>query len=170
MIAEPGAIDVKPFVLSQEDREMIKRNDDQRVFIDGFKDVGEGRLYKGYYNKKTGHRDGLGIQFWPDGSKYEGMWSEDKAHGRGRMVHANGDFYEGDWRDDKANGFGVFVDSANARYEGEWVDDMQHGQGQETWDKGSACYRGTFVRGKKNGLGRFDWADGSYYEGNFVDG
>ncbi len=32
---------------------------------------------------------------WPDGSKYEGMWKAGKAHGKGRMTHANGDVYEG---------------------------------------------------------------------------
>lgn len=54
----------------------------------------------------TGERDGVGMQFWPDGSKYEGMWRHDKASGHGRMTHANGDVYEGEWREDKANGKG----------------------------------------------------------------
>jgi hypothetical protein len=113
-----------------------------RVFIDGYKDVGEGRLYKGQFNKKTGERDGVGIQIWPDGSKYEGIWRRDKANGRGRMTHANGDMYEGQWRDDKANGNGVFVDANNAMYTGEWVEDTQHGYGEEQWDNGAARYKG----------------------------
>lgn len=46
----------------------------QTVYIDEFKDVGDGKLYKGQWNKRTGEREGAGIQFWPDGSKYEGMW------------------------------------------------------------------------------------------------
>ncbi len=29
---------------------------------------------------------------------------------------------------------------------------------------------GQFWKGKKNGKGRFEWEDGSYYEGDFVDG
>jgi hypothetical protein len=33
----------------------------ERVYIDEFKDVGDGRLYKGQWNKKTGERDGVGI-------------------------------------------------------------------------------------------------------------
>lgn len=95
----------------------------QRVYIDEYKDVGDGKLYKGQWNKKTGERDGVGIQFWPDGSKYEGLWKKDKANGKGRMTHANGDIYDGEWKDDKANGFGTFVDSNNATYEGQWLDD-----------------------------------------------
>lgn len=82
-----------------------------RVYINEFKDVGEGRLYKGQYNKRMGERDGVGVQIWPDGSRYEGLWRRDKANGRGRMTHANGDMYEGDWKEDKANGKGVFLDS-----------------------------------------------------------
>jgi hypothetical protein len=32
-----------------------------RVYIDEFKDVGDGRLYKGQWNKKTLERDGVGV-------------------------------------------------------------------------------------------------------------
>ena len=74
------------------------------------------------------------------------------------------------WKDDKANGFGVFIDTNNARYEGAWLDDMQHGYGEEIWDNGSAKYLGNFYKGKKSGRGRFEWEDGSYYDGDFVDG
>lgn len=104
------------------------------VYIDEFKEVGEGKLYKGQWNKRTGEREGLGLQFWPDGSKYEGQWLRGQAFGKGRMTHANGDVYEGQWRADKAQGFGVFVDSqSDAKYEGYWAEDLQHGDGIETW-------------------------------------
>ncbi|CDW77644.1 morn repeat protein [Stylonychia lemnae] len=145
----------------------------ERVYIDQYKDVGDGKLYKGQWNKKLGERDGVGIQLWPDGSKYEGMWRKNKANGRGRMTHRNGDLYDGNWSDDKANGFGIFIDSNNAKYEGQWQNDLQHGQGIETWGDPQnikAAYTGEFYKGKKNGKGRFDWEDGSYYEGGFVDG
>lgn len=46
-----------------------------------------------YRNKKSSMRDGLGVQLWPDGSKYEGMWRSGKCNGKGRMTHANGDIY-----------------------------------------------------------------------------
>jgi hypothetical protein len=96
----------KPFSLTSLELEKLTAEEltIPRVFINTYKDVGEGRLYRGQYNKRTGERDGLGIQVWPDGSRYEGMWRRDKANGRGRMTHANGDMYEGQWREDKANG------------------------------------------------------------------
>jgi hypothetical protein len=46
-------------------------------------------------NAKTDMRDGVGVMFWPDGSKYEGHWRRDKANGKGRIIHANGDVYYG---------------------------------------------------------------------------
>ena len=45
-----------------------------------------------------------GVITWPDGSKFEGMFRNNKANGRGRLLHANGEVYEGNWIDDKTNG------------------------------------------------------------------
>jgi hypothetical protein len=53
------------------------------------------------------------------------------------------------------------------------MNDAQHGYGEEVWggeDSGRTRYTGTFYKGKKQGRGRFEWADGSYYEGEFIDG
>lgn len=120
-----------PFFLTSLE---IDSNDGvERVYINEYKEVGDGKLYKGQWSKRKGERDGVGVQFWPDGSKYEGMWRKDQANGKGRMTHANGDIYDGGWMDDKANGYGIFVDVNNAKYEGYWVEDQQHGQGIETW-------------------------------------
>jgi hypothetical protein len=57
------------------------------------------------------------------GSIYEGYWKNDKANGRGRLIHADKDIYEGEWQDDKAHGYGVYYHADGARYEGNWVDD-----------------------------------------------
>lgn len=43
------------------------------------------------------HKYGPGVEYWPDGSRYEGEFINDKATGKGRYWHANGDFYEGDF-------------------------------------------------------------------------
>jgi len=63
-----------------------------------------GAKYEGQWDEKTGMRDGIGVQIWPDGSVYEGYWKNDKAHGVGRLIHADKDIYEGDWINDKAHG------------------------------------------------------------------
>ena len=43
----------------------------------------------------AGKRHGTGMQIWEGGAKYEGQWSNDKANGKGRLIHADGDVYDG---------------------------------------------------------------------------
>lgn len=40
-------------------------------------------------------RNGRGKQVWEDFSLYEGYWIDDKANGRGRLIHGDGEVYEG---------------------------------------------------------------------------
>ena len=50
---------MQPFKLNVAE---IKQSDGVvRVYIDEFKDVGGGKLYKGQWDKKMGQRDGVGI-------------------------------------------------------------------------------------------------------------
>ena len=90
-----------------------------------------GRVTKGPVTMKNGatytgqwmdgySRDGYGTQLWPDGSRYEGMWRNDKANGQGKLVHADGDIYEGQWVNDKAEGTGTYSHANGAYYEGQW--------------------------------------------------
>ena len=62
------------------------------------------------------------------------------------------------------------MDMSGAKYSGTWLNDLQHGTGEESWNNGKTKYTGMFFKGKKNGKGRFEWEDGSFYEGDFVDG
>ena len=55
------------------------------------------------------------MQTWPDNSRYEGFWKDDKADGFGKLIHADGDVYEGEWKDDKANGEGVYIHANGTR-------------------------------------------------------
>lgn len=59
---------------------------------DGNEPVDEfGRVNKGPFTLRNGatytgqwldgQRDGMGTQLWPDGSRYEGQWRNDKANG-----------------------------------------------------------------------------------------
>ena len=61
-------------------------------------------VYQGQWNPTTQEREGLGVQIWSDGSRYEGLWKNGMANGYGRLIHASGDVFEGDWLDDMANG------------------------------------------------------------------
>ena len=54
--------------------------------------------YTGYVRKEDGVRQGPGIIVWPDSTRYEGQWQNDKAEGKGKLFHADGDVYTGDWK------------------------------------------------------------------------
>lgn len=124
-------------------------------------------IYIGEWNS-SGEKHGKGIQIWPDGSKYEGEWVNNKTNGFGRLIHANGDYYEGNWAEDKASGLGIYVHANGIKYEGDWKEDQQHGQGKEIWPDG-AYYEGSYKAGSKCGQGKFTWADGSSFVGEFLN-
>jgi hypothetical protein len=46
---------------------------------------------------KTNRKDGLGVQLYPDGARYEGTFKDGLFHGWGKMSQANGDVYMGEW-------------------------------------------------------------------------
>jgi hypothetical protein len=83
-----------------------------------------GAKYEGEWLSGRDVRDGRGIQIWSDGSRYEGYWRNNRAHGKGRLIHSDGDIYEGQWKDDKAHGFGKYVHVDGSSYEGYWKEDL----------------------------------------------
>lgn len=135
---------------------------------DGLSGPGNQILYQGEWDANNGLRHGKGTQIWPDGSRYDGYWRNDRANGPGRLIHADGDVYQGDWEDDKAHGWGQYMHLDGSTYEGYWEYDKQHGRGKEKWPDG-AEYEGDYLDGKKHGFGRFTWSDRSQFEGQFVD-
>lgn len=154
-------------------------NSTQTSQMKGWRTLEGGAKYNGEWDINRGVRQGKGTQIWPDGSRYDGYWMNDRANGPGRLIHAEGDVYQGDWVDDKAHGWGQYISAVKlnnmpygqldcSTYEGYWQNDKQHGRGREQWPDTSE-YEGDYVDGKKHGTGRFSWADGSVYEGEFYD-
>jgi len=84
------------------------------------------RVYTG--NWAYDEKDGLGTQFYPDGSRYEGEFKRGKRHGRGTLFNVNGTTYVGEWVDDVQCGFGTLT-AENWVYEGQFHNGQREGQG-----------------------------------------
>eukprot|EP00929_Paragymnodinium_shiwhaense_P031804 TRINITY_DN17744_c0_g1_i1.p1 TRINITY_DN17744_c0_g1~~TRINITY_DN17744_c0_g1_i1.p1 ORF type:complete len:1187 (-),score=193.92 TRINITY_DN17744_c0_g1_i1:252-3812(-) len=133
-----------------------------------------------------------GLVTFSDGSKYEGQFSGQRKHGRGKYRHADGYTYDGDWVNDVQEGSGVerladgsvyegefrggqktgqgkFTFSTGGSYDGAFLDDQMHGQGSYTWSDGRA-YSGHWMRNTMHGTGVMTWQDGRKYTGQFVEG
>ena len=94
----------------------------------------------------NGRKHGRGTYVYPDGSKYEGYWFDNKFL-YGRMIYSQGDAYIGYWLDDKADGNGTYLNSRGQKYVGSWKEDMQHGYGKETRRSDGTSYEGFYNQG-----------------------
>lgn len=74
-------------------------------------------------------REGMGVYFYEDGSRYEGLWHHNVRQGKGSQFFANGDVYVGDWLNDQQCGFGTLTKANKDVYEGEWLNGQREGQG-----------------------------------------
>ena len=118
------------------------------------------------YRDSLGKKQGFGIQKMKDGSRFCGIFSNDKVNGWGIYKHKNGDIYRGQYVNDKTNGYGEYSHSNGAIYYGYWINDMQFGVGYEIWND-SSQYSGEYNNGKKEGIGTYIWADGAKYRGEW---
>jgi len=75
----------------QFEKQLGKREGREMVILEN------GARYEGEWLTSSSVRQGQGIQVWPDGSMYEGYWADNKANGKGRLIHADGDVYDGHW-------------------------------------------------------------------------
>ena len=64
--------------------------------------------------------DCLGSYTFPDGTKYEGEWKDDKKHGQGTYIYSDGIKWVGGFKDDKLYGQGIYVYPDGLKESGEW--------------------------------------------------
>ncbi|KAJ8279854.1 hypothetical protein COCON_G00069200 [Conger conger] len=99
--------------------------------LGGYTRVTEGR----------GQKLGVGVQEWPDGSRYEGEIVSGLKQGEGVFTWANGELYEGSF-----------------------YKDYRHGIGTYSWPEGSR-FQGKFYRNRKEGYGIQHFPDGTTFQG-----
>jgi len=118
-------------------------------------------IYEGQW--KDDFRDGMGVEVYPDGSKFQGK------EGYGIFEWADNSFYAGNFQNGEINGFGVYQWPDKKKFEGFWMNNLMHGEGVFTWQDGRK-YKGAYVQDKKEGYGELSWPDGKLFKGFWKNG
>merc|ERR1711990_1016591 len=112
-------------------------------------------------------KDGKGTFYYPDGSIYEGQWTDDRKHGQGTYTYPNGDTYEGNWTHDLRNGTGTYTyASSGSRYIGQWVNGKADGPGELVHS--NHRYQGACVDGSIQGAGKYIFELGCEQHGEYI--
>ncbi|XP_042338116.1 ankyrin repeat and MYND domain-containing protein 1 isoform X2 [Plectropomus leopardus] len=104
-------------------------------------------------------RQGLGVQGWPDGARYEGEFVNGFKHGKGRYTWKNGEFYEGSFYKDYRHGDGVYCWPTGHKFTGKFYLNRKEGYGQQLFSDG-AVFQGLYHADQRFGPGVFTYPDG----------
>lgn len=127
----------------------------------------DGKTEQGRWeNGKLVEADNLEVTL-NDGSVYRGGVVYDKASGQGEIVYKDGSRYKGGWKDSCWHGEGVYLALGDSIY-GYWENGLLNG---DVYCKNkNYTYVGEVYNGLPDGIGRLLTSDGSYYNGQWVEG
>ena len=111
-------------------------------------------------------RQGLGVQIFENGSRYEGQWLNGYQEGFGQIKFQSGEEYCGQWHLGHQHGLGVYK-AQKGTYSGFWSKGVRNGYGQLS--DHSSTFRGEWCAGKKHGCG-VQTKFGVTYMGEWLDG
>ncbi|XP_072244878.1 ankyrin repeat and MYND domain-containing protein 1 [Leuresthes tenuis] len=104
-------------------------------------------------------REGLGVQEWPDGSKYDGEFVNGLKHGKGRYSWKNGEYYEGSFYKDYKHGDGLYCWLTGHKFIGKFYLNRKEGYGQQIFPDG-ATFQGLYHSDQRFGPGVVTYPDG----------
>lgn len=116
-------------------------------------------------NRLDGKKTGTGTYVWNNGNIYEGEFSEDLMHGKGKLYIVGKGTYEGEFVEGKKSGQGTFNFTNGDTYKGAWLNDKMEGEGKYTFSNGD-IYSGDFSNNMFNGYGTYT-KDGKSYSGTW---
>ncbi|XP_070816972.1 ankyrin repeat and MYND domain-containing protein 1 [Chaetodon trifascialis] len=104
-------------------------------------------------------RQGLGVQEWPDGSRYEGEFVDGFKHGRGKYTWRNGEYYKGSFYKDYRHGDGLYCWPTGHTFTGKFYLNRKEGYGQQMFPDG-ATFQGLYRADQRFGPGVISYSDG----------
>ncbi|XP_017775591.1 PREDICTED: MORN repeat-containing protein 4 [Nicrophorus vespilloides] len=103
--------------------------------IGGYRHEG-GAIYVGGWTS-GGKREGIGHMLFPDGSRYDGYFTDGMFNGLGILTFADGAKYEGEFSEGWFHGYGVFWRADGMKHEGEFRGGKMWGLGMTTFKDGT---------------------------------
>ncbi|XP_034065885.1 ankyrin repeat and MYND domain-containing protein 1 [Gymnodraco acuticeps] len=127
----------------------------------GVVEPGESKQSDGLRGAQSGEerQQGLGVQEWPDGSRFEGEFVNGFKHGNGKYTWRNGEFYEGSFYKDYRHGDGVYCWPTGHRFTGKFYLNRKEGYGQQQFPDG-ASFQGLYHADQRFGPGVVTYPDG----------
>ncbi|XP_036971798.1 ankyrin repeat and MYND domain-containing protein 1 isoform X2 [Acanthopagrus latus] len=131
-------------------------------------DPGRGGAVPGAQAQSNGHgrtqsgeerRQGLGVQEWPDGARYEGEFVNGFKHGEGKYTWPNGEYYEGSFYKDYRHGDGLYCWPTGHKFTGKFYLNRKEGYGQQLFPDGSS-FQGLYHTDQRFGPGVLSYPDG----------
>jgi len=95
---------------------------------------------------KNDLKDGNGIYYYEDSTRYIGQWNKDKKQGLGKFIVPDKGYYKGKFKNNDFCGYGVFYYDNGVRYEGRWKNNEKHGRGLQ-YSTHTAYYYGRWKDG-----------------------
>jgi len=129
------------------------------------------KKYNGMMSNGKPH--GFGRMDYPDGSLYKGSFANGYREGTGILINKTKKTkYYGSFLNNCYHGFGIFIDESIPNqpiiYNGQFVNDKMHGEGTLIFDN-LDIYVGGIYEGKIHGSGIKYFRGGAFYKGNFKD-
>ncbi|XP_075901698.1 ankyrin repeat and MYND domain-containing protein 1-like [Nelusetta ayraudi] len=104
-------------------------------------------------------REGLGVQEWHDGSRYEGVFVSGLKHGNGKYTWASGEHYEGSFYKDYRHGGGIYSWPSGHKFTGKFYLNRREGYGHLLFPDGST-FQGLYNCDLRFGPGVMKYPDG----------
>ena len=120
---------------------------------------------------KNNQLNGLGEEWAFDENKYykqyKGEYKNDMKNGRGIFYWPDGSFYDGYFTENDMNIFGKYTWPNNKTWIGEWSNNAINGWGQMKWPDGKVFF-GKYENDLKNGYGEMKQATGSVIKSYWI--
>lgn len=117
----------------------------------------------------NGKPNGIGMEYFKDGSRYKGEFTDGLKNGKGLFIWADGSTYVGSFKQGRPDGKGVMNFKDGRKYTGEFKAGVLCGRGKFKWPD-NKMYEGSFSNNSKNGAGKYIWDEYTFYEGFWLNG